>query len=355
MAKRVLVAMSGGIDSSVAAFLLQQRGFDVAGVTMYLNIKTSNKKRQCCSEQAIDEAKNVCSTLGISHYVMDFSSELEEKVIAKFISEYLKGRTPNPCIECNRFLKFGLLLKKAKVLGFDFLATGHYAGIEEENGKFVLKKAKDKRKDQSYFLYPIKKETLGSILFPLARLTKEKVRQIARRANLPTTNKPQSQDICFVSQGDYREFIRERVGEIKWGEIVDLKGNICGRHKGIPFYTIGQREKIGLTSKEPLYVVSIDGEKNQIVVGRKENLIAKGLIAGNLNLLVDNLPEDTSAKVRYTHKEGKCKIFLEGEKAKVIFKETQEAITPGQSVVFYTGEIILGGGIIERVIPALDS
>ncbi|MCM8771333.1 MAG: tRNA 2-thiouridine(34) synthase MnmA, partial [Candidatus Omnitrophica bacterium] len=268
MVKKVLVAMSGGVDSSVATLLLKETGYDATGVTMCLGVKSHDGKARCCGPQAIDDAKKVCHKLGIHHYVMDFSKELEEKVVSRFVSEYLKGKTPNPCVDCNRFLKFGLLLRKAIGMGFDFLATGHYAKIEKNNGKLVLKKAKDKSKDQSYFLYPIQKETLNLILFPLAGLTKQEVRQIAKRANLPVADKPQSQDICFI-QDDYRKFILERVSNIKPGPIVDLDGNIRGMHRGLFFYTVGQREKLGISNSTPLYVVSVDGSKNQVIVGEK--------------------------------------------------------------------------------------
>lgn len=352
MSKKVLVAMSGGVDSSVAAYLLKESNYQVTGVTMCLGIKTTDEKVRCCGPEAIEDARRVCHRLGIPHYVMDFSKDLEEKVISKFVSEYLKGRTPNPCIDCNRFLKFEILLKKALGMGFDFLATGHYAKIERNNGKFILKKAKDKAKDQSYFLYPIKKELLKFILFPLGELTKDKVREIARKINLPVADKPQSQDICFITGKDYRQFILEKVGNLdeKPGKIIDTEGNVCGIHKGLFSYTVGQRKGIGVRSKHPLYVLSRDVEKNQLKVGPKENLQAKGLLASNLNLLVSDLPEEARAKIRYLHQEAECKISKEGNFLKVIFKRKQEAVTPGQSVVFYDQEIVLGGGVIEEVI-----
>lgn len=351
MKKKVLVAMSGGVDSSVAALLLRQRGFDVVGMTMCLGINSIGaKKARCCGPRAVEDAKKVCHRLGIPHYVMDFSKDLEEKVISKFVSEYLKGRTPNPCVDCNRFLKFELLLGKAITMGFDFLATGHYAKIEKNNGTFVLRRAKDKAKDQSYFLYSIKKERVKSILFPLAELTKEEVREIARKAGLHVADKSQSQDICFITSGDYRDFILQRTGDVRPGNIVDMDGNICGMHKGMFHYTIGQRKKIGFSNKHPLYVLSKDMEKNQVNIGPKENLQASGLIADDLNLLVDNLPREVFAKIRYAHREAKCEIFCQGKRVKVVFKEKQEAVTPGQSVVFYDGAIVLGGGVIREVL-----
>lgn len=342
--------MSGGVDSSVAAFLLKNSGYDVTGVTMCLGVKADDEKVRCCGPQAVDDAKRVCHRLGIPHYVMDFSKDLEEKVISKFVSEYLKGRTPNPCIDCNRFLKFELLLGKAITMGFDFLATGHYARIEKNNGTFVLRRAKDKAKDQSYFLYPIKKERVKSILFPLAELTKKEVREIARKADLPVANKPQSQDICFIKDDDYRRFISERVSNIRPGHIVDLDGNIRGMHKGLFFYTVGQREKLGISNPTPLYVVSVDAEKNRVIVGKKKDLQTRELIVCDLNLFVDDLPQETSAKIRYANKESKCEVSKQGSRVKVVFEEKQEAIAPGQSAVFYDNDIVLGGGVIEEVI-----
>ncbi len=342
--------MSGGVDSSVAASLLKNSSYEVTGITMCFGIKSNDEKVRCCGPQAVEDAKRVCYRLGIPHYTMDFSKYLEERVISKFVSEYLKGRTPNPCVDCNRFLKFEILLKKALSMGFDFLATGHYAKIEENNGKFILKRATDRVKDQSYFLYPIRKEMLKFILFPLAELTKEKVREIAKGKDLPVANKPQSQDICFVTSGNYREFILQRMGDIRPGDVIDVDGNIRGMHKGICHYTVGQRKGMGISNKYPLYVLSKDVEKNQLNIGPKKNLQASGLIADDLNLLVDNLPREGFAKIRYAHREAKCEIFCQGKRLKVIFKEKQEAITPGQSVVFYDSDIVLGGGVIREAL-----
>lgn len=350
MDKKVLVAMSGGVDSSVAAFLLKKNSYTVTGVTMCVGIKNNDGKARCCGQQAIEDAQGVCRRLDIPHYTMDFSKDLEKRVIAKFVSEYSRGRTPNPCVECNRFLKFEILLKKALGMGFDFLATGHYARIEEDGGNFILKRAKDTLKDQSYFLYPIKKEALKSILFPLAKLTKEEVRGIAREKDLAVANKPQSQDICFITNGNYRDFIFQRMGGIMPGDIVDVGGSIRGTHKGIFHYTVGQRKGLGIGNKYPFYVLSKDMDKNRVCIGPKEDLQAAGLIAGAFNLLVDNLPLEAFAKIRYAHRETKCGIFCRDNWVKIIFKEKQEAITPGQSVVLYDNDIVLGGGVIEEVL-----
>ena len=355
MKKKVLVAMSGGVDSSVASFLLKEEGYEVVGLTMCLGINEGQSDRpRCCGAQAIEDARRVCRELKIPHYIMDFSMELNEKVINNFVSEYLKGRTPNPCIDCNRYIKFGALLKKAISMGFDFLATGHYAKIERNKDTCFLKIPKDRIKDQTYFLYPIKKDLLKFILFPLADFTKDQVRAIARQKNLPVAEKPQSQDICFIPQSDYRRFLLTRIKVPKPGPIINSNGDILGEHKGIVFYTIGQRQGLGISYKSPLYVISIDAHKNQIIVGEKKDLKARGFIAGNLNLLVEDFPEEVFAKIRYAHKEARCKISLEHGKAKVIFKESQVAVTPGQSAVFYNNGVVLGGGVIQEASGAFN-
>ena len=352
MKKRVLVGMSGGVDSSVASFLLKQEGYEVVGVTMCLGIKDGNdEKPRCCGVQAIEDARRVCDKLRMPHYVMDFSKDLEEKVVNNFVSEYLRGRTPNPCVNCNRYIKFGTLLQKARALDFDFLATGHYAKIEKDGKEFILKTPKDKIKDQTYFLYPIKKDMLGFILFPLAGFTKKEVRSIASSKGLPVAQKPQSQDICFVPQSDYKKFILARIKDSKPGLILSSRGEVLGKHKGIIFYTIGQREGLGISSTEPLYVLSIDAERNQITVGPRDDLKAKGFLVADLNLLFDWLPQEAFVKIRYGHKQTKCNVCLQADnKLKVTFQQEQEAVTPGQSAVFYNNDSVLGGGVIEEVL-----
>lgn len=353
MGKKVLVAMSGGVDSSVAALLLKNEGYDVSGVTMCLGISTEDDAK-CCGASAVDDAKRVCDRLRIPHYIFDYAAQLEEKVIAKFISEYKKGRTPNPCVECNRRLKFGTLLDKALTLGFDYLATGHYAAIEKNENGYCLKRPKDKRKDQTYFLYSIPYDRLGNILFPLAHFTKDVVRDLAKQNSLPVAEKQESQDICFVTQKNSQEFLLERVRDIKPGPIVDLHGKVLGRHRGIIFHTIGQRGGLGLSHPTPLYVVSIDPLKNRIVAGEKKDLMGKGLVASDVNMLSEYWPEEVHAKIRYRKKEALCEVKIENEKLKVTFAEEQEAITPGQSVVFYDNDRVLGGGIIDEVLHGTD-
>jgi tRNA-specific 2-thiouridylase len=353
MRKKVLVAMSGGVDSSVAALLLKENGYTVTGVTMCLGIREDGERTRCCGLDAIDDAKHVCNQLQIPHFVFDFANEMEEHVINKFTAEYQRGKTPNPCIDCNRYLKFGILLDKARGIGFDYLATGHYARIEKCTDTWHLMRPKDRIKDQTYFLYPIKTDDLSSILFPLGYLNKEEVRTQAKKAGLHVADKTESQDICFVTQGDYRQFFLEKNLSSVEGDIIDAAGNILGKHRGIIFYTIGQRSGLGISSKTPLYVAEIDARKNQVIVGEKKALQAKGLIAGDINLLTDELPIEVEAKIRYRKKPARCKISREGKNLKVIFKEPQESITPGQAVVLYAGDEVLGGGVIEKVIRSL--
>ncbi len=348
--KKVLVAMSGGVDSSVCALLLKKAGFDITGVTMCFGLSEDGGRPRCCGAQAIEDARKVCRKLEVKHYVLDFSEDLKDKVIDNFVLQYTKGKTPNPCIECNRHLKFKILLGKARAMGFDFLATGHYAKIAKNGQGFVLKRPKDKAKDQTYFLYPIEKDKLRFIKFPLEGLTKEKVREIAKKADLPVADKPQSQDACFIPDKDYRAFVLNRAEKASCGDIVDLSGNKLGTHKGIFSYTVGQRKGLNVAYKCPLYVISIDVAKNKIVIGEKKDLKAKSFMAGSVNMLIDKAPKTAFAKIRYREKETLCDIIPAGGKLRVIFKKPQEAITPGQSVVFYKNNTVLGGAIIEEVL-----
>ncbi|MCL5072331.1 MAG: tRNA 2-thiouridine(34) synthase MnmA [Actinobacteria bacterium] len=356
MAKKVLAAMSGGVDSSIAAYLLKEQGYDVVGATMCLGVKTAEEEpAKCCGPDAINDAKKVCQKLGIPHHIMDFAEDLEEKVIKRFIDVYLSGNTPNPCIDCNKYLKFEILLKKALAMGFDYLATGHYACIKSKDGRYLLTKPKDLKKDQTYFLYVIAKNDLKNILFPLCSYKKNEIKDIAKKLGLSVADKEESQDICFVAKKDYPAFITKRVGggNVSSGLVMDMHNNIIGEHKGFPFYTIGQRKGLGISHAEPLYVVSINAEKNQIIAGAKSDLKARALIAGNLNFLIDGIPENLSAKIRYNHKDAKCVLKLIDDKCLVKFDEFQEAVEPGQSVVFYSGNVVVGGGIIEKVIKDL--
>lgn len=357
VSKKVMVAMSGGVDSSIAAFLLKEAGFKVTGVTMCFGVQTlEDKKPRCCGVDAINDARKVCRNLGIDHYVFDFSGPLKEKIINEFIKNYLEGKTPNPCVDCNRLLKFDILLNKALNLGFDYLATGHYAQILKENGKYYLKKPIDSAKDQTYFLYKIKRENLAYIIFPLANLAKENVRQIAKNLRLTIAYKKESQEVCFIVENNYKDFLIKNIGKdnIKEGNILDVNGKVIGKHKGIAFYTIGQRKGFGISAEQPLYVIKINKDTNEIIVGTRQYLKSNILFANNLNLLVEEneFPKKAMAKIRYNHKESLCNVTkIDNDLIKVVFEEKQEAITPGQSIVFYriNDGVVLGGATIKEV------
>ena len=282
-----MVALSGGVDSAVAAYLLKEAGYEVAGVTMCLGVETpESHKVKCCGPREIEDARSVCNCLGISHFVQNFAPELSRFVIEPFIEEYRTGRTPNPCVECNRRIKFGTLLEMALSMGFNLLATGHYALVDKSDGNCRLKVSKDFRKDQTYFLSGIPKEALKHVVFPLADLTKDQVRAVAHSAKLPVSSKPDSQDICFIPAGGVSEFLKRSIDEVP-GDIVNRKGKILGRHKGIPFYTIGQRSGLGISAGKPQYVLSLDAAQNRIIIGDRRYLCAQGLVADCLNLFMD--------------------------------------------------------------------
>lgn len=344
MNKKVLLGMSGGVDSSVAAIILKEQGYDVVGVTMKLHGDVSVIEA---------DAKKMCDFLSIPHYTIDFSSEFNRFVIDNFICEYKVCRTPNPCIECNKYLKFGVMYNKAKELGCDYVATGHYAKIEfdKKYNKNVLRTSKAGKKDQSYVLYSIDKELLDHLLFPLSDFTcKQEIRDIAAKYNLPVASKPDSEDICFVPNGDYKHFL-ENNSDLKRneGNIVKTSGNIVGRHGGLYKYTIGQRKGLGISNKFPLFVVGFNAEKNELVVGSEDELYKKEFYVRDVNwLAIEDFDGEmrVAVKIRYSAPITMAKIVKENEFVKVIFDEPQKSVTPGQSAVFYDDDIVIGGGKI---------
>jgi tRNA-specific 2-thiouridylase len=351
MKERVFVAMSGGIDSSVAAVLLKEKGYEVIGVTMCFNLDILKRKRPiCCDRQAIEDARRVAYKLGIKHYVLDFSKVLKEKIIKKFCDEYFSARTPNPCVDCNCYIKFGALLEKIIKFGGNLLATGHYARIEKDPaGLYYLKKAKDMTKDQSYFLYYLNQDKLKRIIFPLGELLKSEVREITKKLNLPVKDKPASQDICFLPTDNYRDFLSLHFKDkIKAGEIVDKEGRVLGKHKGLCFYTLGQREGLGL-SGGPFYVIKLDKKTNRIVVGKKEDTYTKSFLIKKPHFIAEPIKNRVvlNVKIRYNHRETPAEVIPKDDYLEVRFFEPQSAVTPGQSAVFYKDDLVLGGGIIE--------
>ena len=352
--KKVLIAMSGGVDSSAAAFLMQQQGWDCVGATMTLyrneDIGLSGS-RTCCSLEDVEDARSVAYKLNMPYYVFNFSDEFRCQVMDRFAEAYEQGRTPNPCIDCNRYLKFRRLYDRAALMGCDAIATGHYARIERENGRYLLKKAVDLSKDQSYVLYMLTQEQLAHTQFPLGTLHKAEARALAERQGFFNARKPDSQDICFVPNGDYAAFIRQHTGkEDVPGDFVDEAGRGLGRHRGITHYTIGQRKGLGVSSNEPLYVKAIDPEKNQVILSGNDALFSRKLTAGAFNWIAWDVPPRQfrcSAKARYRHPEQPCQVTLrEDGTAEVLFDQPQRAITPGQAVVLYDGDTVLGGGTI---------
>lgn len=338
------MGISGGVDSSVSAILLQEQGYDVIGITMELQ----EEKEQ------IKDAKKVCEQLKIPHYVVDYKKEFEKYVIKDFCKNYANCKTPNPCIECNKYFKFGAMWEMAKKLGADFIATGHYAKTEYSSKykQLVLKKSDSVFKDQSYMLWSIKKDIIPKIIFPLGKYTsKEKIRKIAQEYNLLIADKPDSQDICFIPNGDYKTFL-ERYANFKnkRGNIVTRNGNVLGLHNGLYKYTIGQRKGLGVSYEVPLYVIDFNEEKNELIVGEENELYKNEIEVTDLNWLIENEPEDLTkifVKTRYKANFAMATIKkMENNKLKVIFDEPQKALTPGQSAVFYDGEIVLGGGKI---------
>ena len=348
MNRRVLLGMSGGVDSSVSAILLKEQGYDVIGMTLELYGGT------CCNTDAVIGAKAICNSIGIPHFTYNLKEEFKCNVINNFIEEYSNQRTPNPCIECNRHMKFGAMYEKAQEMGCDYIATGHYAKMEysDNYGQFVLKKAKNLQKDQSYVLYSIPRNLLGKVLFPLGDFnSKEDVRNIAKQHSLEVASKPDSEDICFIPDGNYKKFLEDN-SDIKpmIGNIVNRRGEILGKHNGLYNYTIGQRKGLGISYKAPLFVLGFNKAKNELIVGEEQELYRKEMKVDDVNLLLmDSIekPIDVTVKIRYSSKPAEAIINQTEEgNIQVIFKDPQRGITPGQSAVFYTDDVVIGGGKI---------
>lgn len=351
---KVMVAMSGGVDSSVAAHLILQQGFEAVGVTMKLFDNTDladPKEKTCCSLDDVEDAKSVCARLGCAHYTLNMTADFREEVIARFIDAYTRGETPNPCIDCNRYMKFARLLRKAQALDMDYVATGHYARIAKQGDRFVLQKAVDPQKDQSYVLYSLTNEGLAHTLFPLGALQKTEVREIAQANGFVNAKKRDSQDICFVPDGDYGKFIETYTGKsFPAGDFVDLQGNVLGRHKGIIRYTVGQRRGLGLALPASMYVVDKQVESNRVLLGFQEDLLSAQVLVKDINLTAcDRLdtPQHLCVKIRYNQKEQPATVVQTDETHLLIqFDAPQRAVTKGQAAVLYDGETVVGGGTI---------
>ena len=358
MPEKVVVAMSGGVDSSVAALLLQQQGYDVVGVTMKLyNLDGEDlppNYQGCCTLDDVEDARSVCRKLGIPHYVLNTQREFQSEVVDYFTSEYQLGRTPHPCIACNDKIKFSHLMERAAVLEADYVATGHYAQIERGPGGIVLKKAVDAFKDQSYVLFGMGQQQLARTLMPVGAYPKTEIRRMAEDAKLLNAAKPDSQDICFIPMGGYKSFLKKRLTTTP-GDIVELDGTVVGRHEGIEYFTIGQRRGLGIAKVEPRYVVRIEPESHRVVVGPEEALMRDEMVVSAVNYPLGFSPQgpvDVNVKIRYKSSEAAAVLNPTGDGAIVRFFKPQRSVTPGQAAVFYQGDVLLGGGTIE---PGVDS
>lgn len=357
MNKKAMIAMSGGVDSSVAAYLMKDAGYDCIGATMKLFHNEDigiSRAHTCCSLDDVEDARNVAASLDIPYYVFNFSERFQEEVMDKFVRSYENGMTPNPCIDCNRYLKFEYLYQRAKELDYDYIVTGHYARIEQDKdtGRYLLKKAVDDSKDQSYVLFSMTKEQLAHTLFPLGGMHKTKVRELAESHGFVNARKHDSQDICFVQNGSYADFIETYTGKTyPAGDFIDKNGNVLGRHKGIIRYTIGQRKGLGFSLREPMYVMAVNPADNTVVLGSDSDLFTPELTAKDINLIsVDSIdtPMRVKAKVRYRHTEQWATVTqTDDDTIKVVFDEPQRAITRGQAVVLYDGDNVVGGGTIQ--------
>ena len=356
MSKKAIVAMSGGVDSSVAAYLSKSQGFECMGATMKLFANEDigiSREKSCCSLDDVEDARSVAYRLGMPYNVFNFSDNFKENVIDRFIKAYETGFTPNPCIDCNRYLKFDKMYRRAKELEYDYIVTGHYARIEKDKktGRYLLKKAVDKNKDQSYVLYSLTQDQLAHTLFPLGELTKRQVREIAESQGFLNASKKESQDICFVPDGDYAGFIERTTGKTyPCGKFIDTKGNVLGEHKGIIRYTIGQRKGLGLALPAPMYVKEKDLVNNTVILSYEDEIFSSELTASDFNWIAFEKPDDPfrcTVKTRYRAKEAPAEVFCEDKKVKIVFDEPQRAITKGQAAVLYDGDTVIGGGTIE--------
>ena len=345
--------MSGGVDSSLAALLMKEKGYECIGCTMKLYENEDagiEKTKTCCSLDDVEDARNVACLLDMPFYVFNFTERFRTQVIDRFVQSYEEGRTPNPCIDCNRYMKFDKLYERAKLMGCEYIVTGHYARIEKEDGKFFLKKALDETKDQTYVLYTLTQDQLAHTMFPLGNLTKRTVRNIAEKNGFINANKPDSQDICFVPDGDYASVIEKYTGRICMpGNFVDTEGNIMRRHKGIIHYTLGQRKGLGIAAGKPVYVCEIRPQTREVVLGNPEDLMRRDVYVSDFNWISGNAPGGRircTAKVRYRQSEQPAVLSVEGDIVHIVFDQPQRAITPGQAAVVYDGDVVLGGGTI---------
>ena len=365
--KKAIIAMSGGVDSSVAALLCQQQGFDCVGVTLALTDNSDRGlpeeafpgERTCCSVDDVADARSVAFRLGMPFYVFNFKEAFRREVMDRFAAAYQRGETPNPCIDCNRYIKFAKLMHRGEEIGFPYVATGHYARVEQDRatGRWLLKKGLDENKDQSYMLYSLTQWELSRLLLPLGGLTKEETRRLAEEHGFVNARKRDSQDICFVPDGDYAAFIRRWTGrDFPPGDFVGTGGEVYGQHKGIIHYTVGQRKGLGLSFPQPMFVKELDVENNQVVLSKAEELFSQTVTARDVNLIsVESIPEPlrVKARVRYRQKEQPATVVQTGpDELRVVFDQPQRAITPGQSVVFYDGDLVVGGAVIQGTLDS---